>query len=142
MIYKDACWTLTNTALKSDCIPIVGTVLNTSPIWSLYNIVVLPAASRPAIEATLYRKLLLFYALSSAYKARKNVPSITTRISRFPNSLSKAFLQREQEPNTFSKFMTGKDLDRIIEGVPGTHCTCLKAFPMRVKDKQPQASFL
>jgi len=32
---------------QHDSIPIVGTVLSTSPICSLYKIVVLPAASRP-----------------------------------------------------------------------------------------------
>jgi len=35
--------------LEQSDLPIVGTVDRTSPMWSLYSIVVLPAASRPSI---------------------------------------------------------------------------------------------
>lgn len=87
--------------------PIVGTVLSTSPMCSLYRMVVLPAASSPACRQE--RPGALATAADAdaacAMKARgapqrrlalqqpQHAPSITTRISLLPNNPSNSFLK-------------------------------------------------
>lgn len=71
-------------------IPIVGTVLSTSPICNLYKIVVLPAASRPNMTTctstegsqNMHRMLRIFPV--ECFGLLRGL----TRISRLPNSLS------------------------------------------------------